>query len=36
MDTMPKSTKDGELHESAGGLSRRDVLLMTHSYPARK
>ena len=34
MDTMPKPTKDGELHESAGGLSRRALLLMTATVAA--
>jgi hypothetical protein len=29
MDTTPEPTKDRQLHESAGGLSRRAVLLMT-------
>ena len=34
METMPKSTEDGELHESAGGLSRWAVLLMTQTVAA--
>ena len=34
METMPRPTEDGELHESAGGLSRRAVLLMTQTVAA--